>query len=113
MPPTFRPSMAPSIACAASSMTIKPCRRASSIIALMSQIRPARCTGMIARVRGVIACSIASNSIDCVRHAQVLAKRLLELLDLRTGADPAAVHRVDHLGPLGGAEPGRAKRDVG
>ena len=61
-PPTGRDLYVEPIACAASSITGMPARDAASRIGSMSALRPNRCTGMIAFVRGVIARATAAGS---------------------------------------------------
>ncbi len=56
--PARRPLYSEPMACAASSTTIRLCRRATSMIGSISAICPYRCTGMIARVLSVTAASI-------------------------------------------------------
>ena len=55
------------MACAASSITGIPERLASDRIGSRSALRPKRWTGRIARVRGVIACSIKLTSMFGLR----------------------------------------------
>ena len=57
MAPTRRPLYSAPWAWAASSITVRLCRLAIAMIASMSAGRPPKWTGMIARVRGVIAAS--------------------------------------------------------
>src|SRR6185437_11646174 len=52
-----------SMACAQSSITLRSCLRAISMIGSISQGLPAKCTGRIARVRAVMAASIAAGSM--------------------------------------------------
>ena len=59
----MRPSYVDPTACALSSMTARLCFRAIAISGFMSAIRPVRCTGMIALVRGVTAASTAAGSM--------------------------------------------------
>ena len=68
-------------ACAQSSTTARSCAEAISMIRSMSAIWCPRCTGMIARVRGVTAASTASGSI--VQVASVTSTN--------TGSAPAAI----------------------
>ncbi len=63
MEPARRPRYSEPIACAASSITMRLCRRATSMMGSMSAIWPYRCTGMIARVFPVIAASIFDGSM--------------------------------------------------
>src|SRR6516165_4045642 len=58
-----RPRQEEPMACAASSMTRSRCRAAMSYRRSMSTGSPAKCTGMIARVRLVMAASACSRSI--------------------------------------------------
>ena len=67
--PILRLPTAASTAWAASSISFSPCVWAIASIASMSQGAPAKCTGRIALVRGVIARSIASGSMLSVARS--------------------------------------------
>src|SRR6185437_2292241 len=54
------------MACAQSSITLRLCLRAISMIGSISQGLPAKCTGRMARVRCEMAASIAAGSMFCV-----------------------------------------------
>lgn len=61
--PTGCPAQLAPVAWAQSSITFRPCTEAIAVIRSMSTGRPNRCTGIRARVAGVIAASIRSRSI--------------------------------------------------
>ena len=65
--PDFPPFQDPPGLCAQSSMTFTPCRRPTAMMPSMSQHWPARCTGTMARVRGVISVSSRAGSMLSVR----------------------------------------------
>ena len=64
--PERRPRLVAPKLCAASSITGRPWRAAMALIAFMSAHWPYRLTGMMARVRGVIAASTNDASISAV-----------------------------------------------
>jgi hypothetical protein len=66
-PPDFRPRYEPPGLCAQSSITFTPRRRAISMIRSMAQHCPARCTGTMARVLGVMRASSFAGSMFSVR----------------------------------------------
>ena len=108
--PHRRPLYSAPCACAASSMTTRPCARAISRIGSMSAGWPYRWTGMMALVRGVIAASIWPGSIvkssGRCRRTPACAPGVD---DRRDGRDEGERHR-DHF--VAGADAGGEQRQV-
>src|ERR1700694_2541711 len=76
--PARRPPHIAPCAWQASSRTGTPCAPAKSTISLIDAIRPNMCTGMMARVRSVIAAATASRSILPSRAPSVVTRPDIE-----------------------------------